>query len=90
MSLYKRGNIWWISFTTPLGQRIRESGNTTDRRKASKFLDKRKAELWQMDLLCKRPEKTWNEAAVLWLNETTHKATQIRDREILNWLEPYL
>ncbi|HVB66202.1 MAG TPA: hypothetical protein VND01_00735, partial [Candidatus Acidoferrales bacterium] len=47
-------------------------------------------ELWQMDLLCKRPEKTWNEAAVLWLNETTHKATQIRDREILNWLEPYL
>lgn len=90
MSLYKRGETWWVRFTAPDGQRIRQSTGTADREQAAEYHDRLKAELWRITCLGEKPKRTWNEAAVLWLKETTHKATHEQDRAILRWLDPYL
>jgi integrase len=90
MSVYKRGNTWWVSFTTPDGKRVRQSTGTTNRNAAKEYEDRHKAELWRITKLGDRPRHTWKEAAVKWLSETTHKATHDQDRAILRWLDPYL
>lgn len=36
------------------------------------------------------PQKTWNEAVSLWLEETRTKATHEEDKTKLEWLKPYL
>lgn len=58
MSLYKRGGIWWIRFTTPDGRELRETTQTTDRRQAQEYHDNRKAELWRQVKLGDRPHYT--------------------------------
>lgn len=90
MSLYKRGEIWWVQITSPKGRRIRRSAGTQDRKAAQEYHDRLKADLWRTDQLGERPRHSWDEAAVKWLKETTHKATHDKDREILRWLDPYL
>ena len=90
MSLFKRGDTWWIRITRPDGRRIRQSTGTADRKKAAEYRDRLKADFWRQKRLGDKPERGWNEAAVLWLNETTHKATHQQDRAILRWLDPYL
>src|SRR5690242_2962679 len=90
MSLFKRGETWWVRFTAPDGQRIRQSTGTTDRAQAAEYHDKLKAQLWRTVKLGEKPTRTWNEAAVLWLKETAHKATHEQDRAILRWLDPHL
>ncbi|MGH8279019.1 MAG: tyrosine-type recombinase/integrase [Gammaproteobacteria bacterium] len=90
MSLYKRGEHWWICFTSPRGQRLRRSTGTANRQAAQEFHDRLKAELWRVEELGERPRHTWNEAAVKWLEETTHKATHEQDKSVLRWLDPYL
>ncbi len=69
MSLYKRGEIWWIRFTTPNGREIRETAATTDRRQAQEYHDRRKAECWRQVKIGEKPRYTWQEAAVRWLEE---------------------
>lgn len=69
MSLYKRGGIWWIRFTTPDGRELRETAATTDRRQAQELHDTRKAELWRQAKLGERPRYTWKQAVVRWLKE---------------------
>ena len=64
MSLYKRGGIWWIRFTTPDGRELRETTQTTDRRQAQEYHDNRKAELWRQVKLGDRPRYTWQQAVV--------------------------
>lgn len=90
MSLYKRGEIWWVRFTPPGGRRIRQSTGTTDRRQASEYEARLQTELWRVNRLGEKPTRTWNEAAVQWLRETAHKATHQQDRAVLRWLDPYL
>lgn len=69
MSLYKRGAVWWIRFTTPDGRELRETAATTDRRQAQEYHDTRKAECWRQAKLGERPRHTWQEAVVRWLEE---------------------
>lgn len=90
MSLYKRGEIWWVHITSPKGRRIRRSAGTHDRKAAQEYHDRLKAELWRVEQLGERPRYTWDEAAVKWLKETPHKATHDKDKDILRWLDPYL
>lgn len=90
MSLFKRGDIWWMRFTSPRGKRIRRSTGTTDRKAAQEYHDRIKSELWRVEQLGERPRYSWNDAAVKWLKETTYKSTQDKDVEILRWLDPYL
>ena len=37
MSLYKRGETWWVDFTAPNGRRIRRSARTTDKQLAKEY-----------------------------------------------------
>ncbi|MDS4059197.1 MAG: site-specific integrase [Candidatus Contendobacter sp.] len=89
MSLYKRGNTWWVRFTAPNGKRVHQSAETADRTAAQEYHDTLKARLWREAKLGDRPRHTWNEAVVQWLKETSHKATHEDDISKLRWLDPY-
>lgn len=66
MSLYRRGNTWWIELTTN-GRRIRASTGTSDKRSAQEYHEKRKSEIWRQGKLGEAPPVTWGEAVVKWL-----------------------
>ena len=55
MSLYKRGSTWGIDFTTPSGERIRRSADTSTKVEAQELHDRLKAEHWRL-------QKTWRAA----------------------------
>lgn len=90
MSLYKRGKVWWARFTTPNGERIRESTGTEDRKQAQEYHDRLKAKYWEVQKLGEKPERSWQDAVVRWLDETSHKASQHDDVHHLRWLDPHL
>lgn len=69
MSLYKRGAVWWVRFTTPDGREVRETARTADRKQAQEYHDQRKAESWRIAKLGERPRHTWQQAVVRWLEE---------------------
>lgn len=71
MSLYKRkgSDVWYIDFRTPGGGRIRRSSETTDRKEAQEYHDKLKHEAWRVERLGERPTRTYDEAALRFLNE---------------------
>ena len=89
MSLFKRGSTWWIDITTPSGKRIRCSARTTSKIQAQEFHDKLRADSWRQDQLGEKPERTWDEAALKWLTETTHKATHEEDKRKVRWLQQH-
>ena len=89
MSLCKRGKTWWISFTTPSGERIRCSAATEDKTQAQEFHDKLKAESWRVVKLGDKPKRTWDEAAYKWLMETQYKKTHHDDVAKINWLQQF-
>jgi len=69
MSIFKRGSVWWLRFTTPDGREIRESAQTADRRQAQELHDRRKAECWRQVKLGEAPRHTWQEAVVRWIED---------------------
>jgi len=89
MSLCKRGKTWWISFTTPSGERVRCSAATEDKTQAQEFHDKLKAESWRVARLGDKPKRTWDEAAYKWLMETQHKKSHHEDVAKVNWLQQF-
>jgi len=89
MSLFKRGSTWWIDFATPGGERVRCTARTTNKAQAQELHDKLKAESWRQGQLGERPKHTWDEAALKWLTETSHKATHADDKSKVRWLQQY-
>ena len=86
MSLRKRGNTWWIDITTASGQRIRESASTSDRKAAQEYHDRIKAEAWRRNKLGEKPQRTWDEAALRFLQEAEGKASlKEYERQIAFW-----
>lgn len=90
MSLIKRGNTWWIDFTTPAGERIRRSAGTSNKTQAQEFHDKLKMESWRIEKLGDRPAYTWDDAGHKWLLETSYKKTHTEDAKKLVWLQQFL
>ncbi len=88
--LYKRGKTWWIDFTTPKGERVRRSAQTSDRRAAQEYHDRVKAELWRQDQLKEKPKHTWDEAALRWLDGLQNPRTQKNAAIRLSWLQTFL
>ena len=91
MQIYKRKNspFWWYRFTTPDGERVRQSAKTADKTKAQEIADKHKASLWDQVQLNKKPHYLWQEAVIRFLRETNKKSVN-SDKYMLNWLRPYL
>lgn len=90
MSLYKRGKVWWIRFTAPSGKLVRRSAQTEDRHAAQELHDTLKAASWRVQKLGQRPNRTWDEAAYRWLQETETKKSHHSDIFIVRWLQPHL
>ena len=91
MSLFKRNDssYWWVRFIHN-GRRIQHSTGTADQAKAQEYHDKLKASLWDQERLGIKPRRTWNEAVVKYLAETSHKASQSDDRTHLRWVDRFL
>lgn len=64
MSLYRRGETWWI-YLVHGGRRIRCSAGTSDKEAAQRLHDELKAELWRH----RRGAHTWTDAVKAWLLE---------------------
>lgn len=94
MSLYRRkdSSSWWVKLPAIRGESgpLQVSTGTSDRRKATEFHDKLKAQRWEQGKLGARPRRTWEEAVLKFLEETGHKRTHERDKSILRWLDDYL
>jgi len=90
MSLRKRGSIWWTDVAAPNGERIRQSTGTANKALAQEFHDRLKSELWRIGKLGEKPRRTWNEAVVRWLKESSHKASLDDDKAHLRWLDRHL
>jgi len=90
MAIRKRGDVWWVDFTTPSGERIRRSAETGDKIEAQEYHDRLKAEAWRQYKLDEAPRRTWNDAVVRWCAEQSHKATVEEDKAKLRWLDQHL
>ncbi|HBY7766524.1 TPA: site-specific integrase [Klebsiella aerogenes] len=90
MSIFRRGEIWYASYSLPGGKRIKESLGTEDRRQAQELHDKRKAELWRVDRLGDFPDVTFEEACLRWLEEKADKKSLDTDKGRIGfWLEHF-
>lgn len=92
MSLFKRKDspYWWIKLTHRNGRRLQQSSGTTDKVAAQELHDRLKASLWEQERLGIKPRRTWREAVVRWLEETSDKATHHQDKSKLLWLHRLL
>lgn len=80
MSIFRRGSVWYGSYTTPGGKRIKESLGTEDRKQAQELHDRRKAELWRIERLGDFPDVTFEEACLRWLEEKAQKKSLDADK----------
>jgi len=88
MSLYKRGNTWWVRFTSPSGEVVRRSSKSTNKKEASEFHDRLKALYWRKEVIGET-RYTWNQATGRFLEEFCGKSRNdvvIR----LRWLHQHL
>jgi integrase len=90
--LYRRPNsaYWWVRFKDPGGREIRQSTGTEDRKDAEEYEAKLKLERWRQVRMGDKPRRTWQEAVVRWIDETSHKRSHAKDLEHLRWVDPHL
>jgi integrase len=91
MSLYKRNDSphWWVKISHS-GRTIQRSTGTENKAQAQEYHDKLKVSLWEQQRLGVKPRRTWKEAVVRWLAETSEKATHDGDIKKLRWLDSFL
>jgi integrase len=91
MSLYKRKDSpnWWVKLSAN-GQTLQRSTGTPDKKSATEYHDKLKAQLWEQERLGVKPRYSWKEAVVKYLAEATHKASLPDDMIRLRWLDKHL
>jgi integrase len=91
--LYKRktSNKWWVRFTAPDGSEVRQSTGTEDKRQAQEYEDKLRSSLWRQNRLGDKPERSWKEACVRWIEESAHKKKIDNDlfaiRQVDEWMQ---
>lgn len=94
MTLYKRERspFWWIKLPPIKGELkpLYRSSGTANKRQAQRLHDKLTSERWEQQNLGVKPERTWDDAATKWLEETSHKRTHEWDKSILRWMAPHL
>jgi integrase len=90
MSIYKRGETYWIQFTDQHGNRVQQSAKTKNKAEAQQLHDRLKAESWKVKHTEAKPKYTWNQAVVKWLTEQEHKRSIETDKVHLRWLDQYL
>ncbi|STD30414.1 site-specific tyrosine recombinase XerC [Edwardsiella tarda] len=90
MSIFRRGETWYASFTLPNGKRFKQSLGTKDKRQATELHDKLKAETWRVSKLGECPGMTFEEACVRWLEEKANKKSLDDDKSRISfWLKHF-
>jgi len=94
MSLYKRGSVWWMSFTHN-GEQLRRSTETEDKKLAIRIFDKLKGEIAEGKWFEKLPGENYTFADLMdkYLKEysSVNKAPKsyIRDKSLNKHLQKY-
>ena len=72
--IYRRSDsrYWWISATLPNGKRLRQSAGTEDRNEAEALLAKLTLEAYRAQHFGIKPERSWQEAVVRFLEVKSH------------------
>lgn len=84
--LYKRENgVWYIKLTGPDGKPIRHSARTTDKAAAQEYHDRLKTKVWEVKRVGVKPTRTWDEAALRWLEERANKRSYRDDVQRIRW-----
>lgn len=88
MSIFRRGEIWYASFTPAGGKRIKQSLGTSDKQQAQELHDKLKAESWREAKMGELATMRFEEACVRWIHEKAEKKTLWNDKDQISfWLE---
>jgi len=95
MSVYRRGNTYWIKLARPGQAPLRESAETADRQAAQEYHDQRAAELWRLRKLGDRPRVAFATAAADWVEthakeKRSFKDDRLRLRVMLPLIPEYL
>jgi len=95
MSVYRRGNTYWIKLARPGQTPLRESAETGDRQAAQEYHDQRAAELWRLRKLGDRPRVAFATAAADWVEthakeKRSFKDDRLRLRVMLPLIPEYL
>jgi integrase len=90
MALWKRAGIYYVKLTSPDGTLLRRSLGTTERKKAEEAHDRLKAQLWDLARLGVKPKRSWDEAALRWLQEKKHKRSYGDDVYRIRWFTKFL
>ncbi|HAT4425655.1 site-specific integrase [Legionella pneumophila serogroup 1] len=89
MALYKRDGVWWLDIRHQ-GKRVRKSTGTEIREDALRLHDQLKHELWQTVKIKSLPNRTWMDAVLRWVDESSHKRSLETDKYHLAWLDSFL
>jgi integrase len=90
MSIYKRGEYYWIKFYAPDGRAIQRSAGTKNKQEAQELHDKLKHEAWQTKNLGVKPKHSWQEAIVRYCQEHEDKKSLETDMYHFRWLDQHL
>ncbi len=90
MSIFRRGEIWYASFTTAGGKRVKQSLGTSDRQQAQELHDKLKAESWRVVKMGEPVSMSFEEACVRWINEKSDKKTLDDDKNRISFWLPFM
>ncbi|PHV12072.1 tyrosine-type recombinase/integrase [Chitinimonas sp. BJB300] len=87
MPLYQQENssLWYVDIRLPNGKRLRRSSGTTIKAQAQEYHDCLKAQLWRNQTLGDKLERTFDEAALKWIKEKSHKRSLRDDKHIIQW-----
>ena len=89
--LTQRGNIWWIDKRLKeLDKPLRESTGTSDLDEAERYLAKRILDIRNATIYGIRQNRTFQEAAVKYLEENTHKRSLHVDADNLASVMPFI
>lgn len=82
--------FWWINATLPNGQRIRQSAGTENRDDAEALLAKLKLDAYRGHHFGLKPERSWREAVVRYLELKRSLRSHSDLQRICRMLDPYL
>jgi integrase len=90
--IYRRpdSSFWWINATLPNGQRIRQSAGTESREDAQALLAKLKLDAYRGHHFGIKPQRSWQEAAVRYLELKQSLRSFVDVQRVLRLLDPYL
>src|SRR3569623_1779143 len=86
----KKDSPYYYTRFSICGFRVQESTKCITKTEAQQYEDTRRNEIRQQVMLGKKPERTWAEAVLKWLEEKRHKKSLPGDITRSEWLQPHL